>query len=61
MGIAIINCFMILLAFMAVPFLLFGISDADVLDRRVYRNQVETMRHFDENPYGFPSVVNTFH
>jgi len=61
MGIAIINCFMILLAFTAVPFLLFGIANADILDRRLYRTQVETMRHFDDNPVGFPSVINTLH
>lgn len=63
MGIAIINCFMVVLAFVAMPFLLRASMDNNTTnENKLYEQQFEHMKHFDSNPNNnFPSMINTFH
>jgi hypothetical protein len=58
MGIGIINCFMIVLAFAAIPFLLPG-SLIDESRENLYTQQFENMRNFDSNQRNYPAILDT--
>ncbi len=61
MGIGIINCFMIVFAFAAIPFLLHDLSTSDSGDRDFYNQQLEHIRQFDSNENNHVTFLNTYH
>ena len=61
MGIGIINCFMIMLAFAAIPHLFHTSPDNKSRPRDLYMPQFQSMMQFDTNPANYPSIVNTVH
>jgi hypothetical protein len=61
MGIGIINSFMVVLAFVAIPFLIHGDLTSDSQDNEVYKYQLEHLKQFDSDAQNFVSIVNTYH
>jgi hypothetical protein len=57
MGIGVINCFLILLAFAALPFLL-PTSIMDESQTSLYTQQLDNMRGFDSTQRNYPTGLD---
>jgi hypothetical protein len=61
MGIGIINCFMIVLTFMAIPFLAHGYSAFDSRAKDINSHQLKHMKQTDLNSNNYPSIISSYH
>ncbi len=61
MGIGIINCFMIVLTFVAIPVLVHGYSALDFREKDINAHQLEQMKQTDPNLAPSPLIINSYH
>ena len=61
MGIGIINCFLIVLALVAIPLLLHDYSTSNSHGQNIPEHHVEHMRQFNPNNPKAPTIIDTYH
>jgi len=61
MGIGIINCFMIVLAFVAIPTLLHDYSTPDSRENDINEHQLGHMQQVGSNLNKPPPIIDTYH